>query len=223
VKKTDRFTLFALVWLPLALAQTQPASVGQFTPVTKGVQEGFIEKVMGIAGPAEADQLTEKRRFHLYVLSVAGPVPVLAEIAGAGIGQLENSPREWGQGWDAFGERAESNLAYNAVRQTITYGASALFHEDNRYYSSHKRGVWSRTVYAVRCTTTARRTDGSETFSLSSVAGVLGAGALSSTWGPRSSEGVEGIGRNAGVSFAVTAGFNVVREFLPDLLHRPRF
>jgi hypothetical protein len=33
---------------------------------------------------------------------------------------------------------------------------------------------------------------------------------------------MENIGRNAGVSFGATAGFNIVREFLPDLLHRPR-
>jgi hypothetical protein len=33
---------------------------------------------------------------------------------------------------------------------------------------------------------------------------------------------VGGISRNAGISFATTAAFNVVREFLPDLLHRPQ-
>jgi hypothetical protein len=66
---------------------------------------------MGIVGPSEPSQLTEKKRFHLYLLSVAGPVPLLAEAAGAGFSQWENTPKAWGQGWDAFGERYESNLA----------------------------------------------------------------------------------------------------------------
>jgi hypothetical protein len=208
--------------LPLALAQTGPASASQPNAVTTAGQGYVIEKVMGIVGPSEPSQLTEKKRFHLYVFSVAGPVPLLAEAAGAGISQWENTPKKWGQGWDAYGERYESNLAYNGLRQTITYGTSALFHEDNRYFPSHKQGVWARTGYAVLHTVTARHPDGSQAFSISSVVGVLGASAASSIWGPRSWEGVDGIGRNAGISFAATAAFNVVREFLPDLLHRPQ-
>jgi len=214
-----RSFLLGFVWLPLALAQTGLLPASQPTAVTTNGQERLFDKVMGIAGPAS--QLTEKKRFHLYLLSVAGPVPLLAETAGAGFGQLVTSPKAWGQGWDSFGERAESNLAYNGLRETITYGTSVVFHEDNRYFSSHKHGLWGRTSYAVLSTVTARHPDGRKAFSFSSVGGVLGASALSSVWGPRSWEGVKGIGRNAGISFSVTAGFNVVREFLPDLLHRP--
>ena len=157
------------------------------------------------------------------MVSTAGPVPLLGEAAGAGISQWENSPKEWGQGWDAHGERYGSNLAYNAGRQTITYGTSIVFREDNRYFASHKHGFWARTGYAVLSTVTARHPDGRQTFSVSSVTGVVGASAISSIWGPQSWKGIENIGgNNASVSFAATAGFNIVREFLPDLLHRPR-
>jgi hypothetical protein len=211
----------ALVWLPLALAQTGPTA-GQPTAVAAKEQRDLLDKVMGIVDPAEPSGLTEKKRFDLYVVSVAGPVPILAEFAGAGLSQWENAPKAWGQGWGAFEERAESNLAYNGLRETITYGASIAFHEDNRYFPSHKQGLQRRTGYAILSTVTARHPDGTQAFSVSSVAGVLGASALASIWGPRSWEGVEGIGRNAGISFAFTAGFNVVREFLPDLLHRPK-
>jgi hypothetical protein len=217
-----RSIILGFAWLPLALAQTEPPSASQPPAVSTAGQGYLLDKVMGIVSPSEPRQLTEKKRFHLYVLSVAGPVPLLAEAAGAGFSQWENTPQKWGQGWDAFGERYESNLAYNGLRQTITYGTSMLLHEDNRYFSSHKHGVWARTGYAVLRTVTAQHPDGRQAFSVSSVAGVLGASAASSIWGPRSWEGVDGIARNAGVSFAATAAFNVVREFLPDLLHRPQ-
>jgi hypothetical protein len=65
--------------------------------------------------------------FDLYVISVVGPVPILAEVVGAGLGQWENSPKEWGQGWSAFGERIESSLAYNGIRETISYGPQSCF------------------------------------------------------------------------------------------------
>ena len=122
-----------------------------------------------------------------------GPVPLLGEVVGASLGQWDNSPKEWGQGWGAYAERLESNLAYNGVRQTITYGTSALFHEDNRYFVSHKHGVWARTAYAVRRTVTAQHPDGHEAFSISSVAGVVGASAAVSVWGPDSWKGLDGI------------------------------
>jgi hypothetical protein len=211
-----RSILLAFVWLPWA-----PAFAFQTAAPASANHADIIDKVLGIVGPAEPSQLTEKKRFQLYVVSTAGPVPLVAEAAGAGISQWQNSPKEWGQGWGAYGERYGSNLAYNAIRGTITYGTSIVFREDDRYFASQKHGFWARTGYAVRSTVTARHPDGRQTFSVSSVTGVLGASAISSIWGPRSWQGVEGIGQNAGISFAATAGFNIVREFLPDVLHRP--
>jgi hypothetical protein len=211
-----RSILIAFVCLPWA-----PAFAFQAAAPTAAKHEDIIDKVMGIVGPSEPDQLTEKKRFHLYVVSVAGPVPLVGEAVGAAISQWENSPKEWGQGWGAYGERYGSDLAYNAVRQTITYGTSVVFREDNRYFASRKHGFWPRTGYAILSTVTARHPDGRRTFSFSGVTGVFGASAISSIWGPRSWKGIENIGENAGISFAATAGFNIVREFLSDFRHRP--
>src|SRR5258705_1245526 len=208
--------ILAFAWLPLA-----PVFAFQSPTPAAVHNENIIDRVLGMVGPTEPSNLTEKKRFHLYVVSAAGPVPLLGEAAGAALNQWENTPKEWGQGWSAYGERYGSNLAYNAVRQTITYGTSAVFHEDNRYFASHKHGFWARTGYAVLCTVTARHPDGRQTFSVSSVTGVIGASAISSIWGPPSWKGMENISGNAGISFASTAGFNIVREFLPDLLRRP--
>jgi len=220
------------LWLAFLAITCSPAAFSQdprtfVNPAASNVKKAataaekhLIETVMGVVGPDETT-LTERRRFHLYLMSTVGPVPILAEAAGAGIGQWQNSPKEWGQGWGAYGERFGSNLAYNGVRGTITYGTSILFHEDNRYFASHKHGLWARAAYAVRSTITAQHPDGRTTFSVSSVTGVVGASAISSMWGPDSWKGVGNISRNAGISFGATAGFNLVREFLPDFLHRP--
>lgn len=182
----------------------------------------LIDKVLGMVGPSEPTQLTEKARFHLYLVYAAGPLPLLGEAAGAGISQWADKPPEWGQGWGAYGERYGSNLAYNGVRQTITYGLSIPFHEDNRYFASGRHGLWGRTGYAVRSSFTARRPDGRQHFSVSSVSGIVGASTISSIWGPESWKGADNIAKNAGISFGVTIAFNIVREFLPDILHRPR-
>jgi len=220
--KMSRLVALAFLWLPLAWSQTTVEPTAQPAGIATKDHPDLVDKLLGIAGPAEPTELTQKKRFQLFAVSVVGPVPVLAEAAGAAVGQWANSPKEWGQGWDAFGKRAENDLEYNGVRQTIAYGTSILFHEDNRYFASHKHGFWNRTGYAFLSTVTARHPDGRETLSISTVAGVFGAAGISSVWGPPSLGGVRGIGENAGISFGCTALFNVVREFLPDVLHRPQ-
>jgi hypothetical protein len=108
------------------------------------------------------------------------------------------------------------------VRQTVSYGVAEAFHEDYRYFGSEEQSAWRRVRHALIYSFMARHADGSYRFSIASVAGVVGASGISSIWGPRSWQGAGNIGQNAGLSFASTAGFNVIREFLPDILGRPR-
>jgi hypothetical protein len=179
-----------------------------------------LDKTLALVGPAASPP--HKEQFGEFVRSTIGPVPLMGEALGAAIGQWMNAPKEWGQGWDAFAKRFGSNLAYNGIRQTITYGGSLVLDEDSRYFASGRTGFWPRTRHALVSTFTARHTDRRVSFSYSSTAGVIGASAISSTWGPDAWRGPGKIAKNAGISFASTAAFNVVREFLPDILRRPR-
>jgi len=226
--RTLRLMVFAVAWLPPAFSQVSTPFVNPAPPTSVAApavtprEMDLIDKVLGMVEPFQPSHLTEKDRFQQYLLSAGGPVPLFGEAAAAGISQGTNSPPEWGQGWGAFGERYGSNLAYNGVRQTITYGVSIAFHEDTRYFASRSHTIWGRTGYALLSTFTARHPDGRQSFSVSSVSGVIGASAISSIWGPDSWKGVHNIADNAGISFGTTAALNIVREFLPDLLRRPR-
>ena len=214
--------LMRLIFLLLSLSLPVAPVFAQPPLAAPTERDTTLDKIFGMVAPSEPSQLTEAKRFHLYLLSTGGPIPILGEAIGAGVSQWENSPEEWGQGWNAYGERLGSNLAYNGIRQTITYGTSVVLHEDNRYFASHKNGFWARTGYAALSTVVAEHPDGSRVFSVSAVTGIIGASAISSIWGPPSWKGVGNIADNAGISFLTTAGFNIVREFLPDVLHRHR-
>jgi hypothetical protein len=218
---------FAALLLPLmiapfaSVAQTRNNADRMAIPAPPP-PSGAWNAIYSLIGPAPANAPARPERFSEYVLSTVGPVPLLGEAAGAGIGQWMNAPKEWGQGWNAFGKRYWSNLAYNGVRQTITYGGSLALGEDTRYFACRCSGFWARTGHALASTFTARHRGGSNSFSFSSTAGVIGAAAISSMWGPPSWKGAGNIAENAGISFASTAALNVVREFLPDIFHRPR-
>jgi hypothetical protein len=167
--------------------------------------------------PANPTPLTQRRRFQQYVMNTIGPVPIAGSAASAGISQWNNTPKEWEQGWGAYGKRYASSFGFNAVRQTTSYGLSIPLHEDNRYFASTKKRVWPRTLHALSGAFTARHPDGRTTFSFSATTGVLSASAISSMWLPSSRKGVGDMAIRAGFSFASTTAFCLVREFLPGI------
>jgi hypothetical protein len=217
-----RLAAVILFCSPLAFPQAAQDSAERAAPANYyASRPTFADKILAMVGPASPAQLTQREQFELYLLSVGGPVPLIGEAGGAAIGQWLNQPAEWGQGWGAFGKRYGGNLAYNGIRQTIAYGGWLALKEDTRYFASNRRGFLPRARHALISTFTARKPDGRDVFSISATAGVIGASAISSIWGPPSWKGAGNIAGNAGISFASTAGFNLIREYLSDILHRP--
>jgi len=200
-----------LICLPCVFGQTAPPN-----------KPDLLDTILVMAGTSEPVDMTAKQKFRNYLLSIGGPAPLIAEAASAGLSQWGNNPREWGQGWGAYGQRFGSALAYNGIRQSILYGLSVPLHEDCRYFPSKAHGFFPRAGHALVSGFIAKHPDGRQRFSFSDIAAVGGAAAISSMWGPSSWKGAGNIAQTAGVSFASTAAFNVFREFAPDILHRPR-
>jgi hypothetical protein len=146
----------------------------------------------------------------------------VGEAAGAGIGQARNSPWEWGQGGGGYAHRFWNNMAYNGVRQTISYGVSELVHEDNRYFASNKPTIPGRIGYVLISPVTARRRNGHRAFSISAFSGLVGASSISLAWAPPSWHHAGQVGRNFAWSYAGTAGINAVREFMPGIMRHFR-
>jgi hypothetical protein len=144
-----------------------------------------------------------------------GPLAWTSGAVSAGIGQWRNTPHEWEQGARGFGLRYGSGFATHVTRETITFAASTLLHEDNRYFRSQKSGTGARLKYAIFSTFLARRDDGTRRFSYSRIGGMFGSAMISRTWQPQSTGGVQDGFMNFGTQVGVVAGLNVVREFMP--------
>jgi hypothetical protein len=187
-------------------------------PLTWGQDRGILANVAGLLAPAERTPLTSKQRFRDYMMGAVGPVPVFSAAAGAGLSQAIDSPAEWGQGAGGYGTRLANNLAYSAVRNTLTFGVSAALHEDNRYFASENRAFGRRLLHALTSPAIAHKDGGMAAVSASSLFGIAGASALSRTWAPGSWQGMDNVGRSIGFTYAGMAGLNVAREFVPDIL-----
>ncbi len=172
------------------------------------------------AAPLVYVPMTQSERARHYVKSMFSLESVARSATGAGVRQWTNTPPEWGQGADGYAKRFAHSFGENMVRQTITYGIADALDEDNRYFRSERTGFGSRTTYAVESTFLARRPDGTRKVSYSRIIGLVATAFISRTWQPPSLRGPGHAMGSLGTAVGTEVGFNMVREFLPGLLHR---
>jgi hypothetical protein len=164
--------------------------------------------------------MTRYERLGNYVSGLASYESVVTAAAGGGLAQASNTPKEWGGGAEAYGKRVGNVFAQHVIRGTLEYGISSALHEDNRYFASGETGFLRRTKYALMSTFLARHDNGSRSFSFSRVGGSAGAAFISREWQPPSTTSA-GDGATAfGLNMVSQVGFNVFREFWPDMKRR---
>jgi hypothetical protein len=168
--------------------------------------------------PPAYTPITDSERLHNYLMGMVGPMTWVTGAASAGWGLLRDRPEEWGQGARGFGLRMGSGFAQRITRETLTFGASSLLHEDNRYIRSTETTNGARIEYALASTFLARKEDGNRRFSFSRIGGMAGSSLISRAWQPVSTGSMKSAGVNFSISLAFAAGFNVAREFLPKKL-----
>jgi hypothetical protein len=215
------FSYAACVIAAVGSACAQPAvepatEVGAPAPADSSI----LVKALELATPSPYTRLTPKESFHLYVRDSIGLAPDLGEAASAGISQLMNSPKEWGQGAAGYGRRLANNVAYNIVRNTLTYGISIPTHEDTRYFASDKSSAGGRIAHALLSPVTARHPDGKDVFSYSNTSGIVGANLIALAWAPPSWRTPGSFATGLIWSYAGTAALNLVREYVPDLIRK---
>jgi len=171
------------------------------------------------AAPAPAT-LAQRERLRAYLKRLISPEVLLRSAVGAGFGQLRDVPPEWGEGALGFGRRFGSAYAEHLVRETLLFGSTSALHEHDRYIRSGETRFGKRLKYALESSFLARHEDGTRQFAFAKVGSYMGASLISRTWQPPSSSGLAYAGVDFAVSMSVSAGFDVAREFLPDLFHR---
>lgn len=166
---------------------------------------------------SEFTPMTSSERLRQYMLSLTSTESVFRAASSAGIRQAENSPKEWGGGAEGYGFRVGDAFAQHVIRGTLQYGVSAMLHEDNRYFHSGETGFFRRAKYAVKSTFMARHDNGQQYLSASRLSGAVGTSFISRVWQPRSTNSAGDGAVRLGVSLGTDAGYNVLREFWPDL------
>lgn len=208
--------------LPCSMAQT-PSSVGDANRAAppSEIPANAPAGSTAAALPSPYRPMTQDERFRYYVKHMFSAESVFRSAAGAAILQGTDTPAEWGQGAEGYGRRFANSYAQHIMRSTLTYGAAAVLHEDNRYFLSGESRLWPRLKYAIASEFLARRDDGTRRISFSKIGGVVATAFISREWQPPSTGGAVNGASAMGTAFGVEIGFNVAREFFPKIFHTP--
>jgi hypothetical protein len=204
---------------PLA-AQNQDSSITEQepSPSFKGID--YLFNYLNMAGTTKAQDfhpMSQKERAQLYFKTMINPIGFVKAGFSAGIDQWNDKPEEWEQGASGYGKRFANIEGQYAIQRTVTFGLSCVFHEDNRYFNSGKKGFWPRTTYAVGSGILARHDNGKLYFSVSQSGGVAAGAFLSRLWQPPSQDSAGDGAVSFGITTAGNMGFGMMKEFLPDL------
>ena len=165
--------------------------------------------------------LVLRDKFILFVRDSFDPVTFLAAGFDAGLDQAQKHDPSFGQGMAGYGKRVGANYVDQAsVRFFKDFAYSSIFHEDPRYYRLMHGSTGRRFLHAVEHAFVARRDNGNRTFNFSEWLGTVSAIALSNTYHPGNQRGFAPAARQASYSVAEDIGFDVLREFWPEIARK---
>ncbi len=168
----------------------------------------------------KAPPFSVQKKFDYRVVQSFGFRAFAGAALGASLGQLRDTPREWGQGFSGFATRYGSSFGTNLSRQSMGFGLESLLHEDPRYFPSEEKGFRARIKNVLLQTLVARKDGSGERFAYARIISAMGTGQLVNAWQPESTGSVkDGVFRGL-IMLSGDAGYNFLQEFFPFV--RPR-
>ena len=187
----------------------------------KGTLTGHTVDANGLIEVVAGDPvcpLTARDKFLHFGRDAISPLTFVGAAAAAGISQAINSEPAFGQGGRAYIRRFGAAVADTESRRFFAdFVFPAVLHEDPRYFRKAQGGAGARMGYAITRLLVTRRDSGARGFNFSEVLGTLASAGLSNAYLRERERTASKTMQRAGVSFAVDAGFNLLREFLPDI------
>jgi hypothetical protein len=160
-------------------------------------------------------------RFLLFVEDSIDPLTFLSAGFDAGTDQASNRDSAFGQGGSGYAKRFGADLADRVSSQFFKdFAYPAMFSEDPRYYRLGHGGARRRLVHAAEHLVIAHHADGTRMFNYSQWLGTGSAVALSNLYHPGNERGAGAMARRVGYGFAGSMGFDVLREFWPEIARK---
>lgn len=196
-----------------AVGSTEEIARQQVEVAEKQRVLGFIPNFY-VVYDHNAVPLTPKLKFRLAAKTSTDPVTFLGTAFVASVDHASNTPN-YGQGWDAYGQRMGANYA-NGLTDIMIGGAilPSILRQDPRYFYKGTGTKKSRTLYALRTPFVCKGDNGHWQPNYSSLGGYLASGAISNVYYPPSNRGPGLVFANTFVDIAADMANGLIQEFL---------
>jgi hypothetical protein len=162
------------------------------------------------------DRLSSGQKFELFVDNSISVNAITWSALGSAVGQADNSPTGYGQGWDGYGKRFGSSLARGASGEFFgTFVIASALHEDPRFYAEINPGFFHAVKYSVKHVFIMRSDDGRDVIAWSRLGGPLLAEGLANAYWPDQNRTAGDTLFRFGLDLASRAGGNMLREYWP--------
>jgi hypothetical protein len=159
-----------------------------------------------------------KDKFILFVRDSVDPVVFLGAGFNAGISQAQNDDPTFGLGIRGYAKRYAASYGDQAnFRFFKDFAYPSIFREDPRYYRLAHGSGGKRFLHAVEHVVVAHTDHGNQMFNVSEWLGTVSAVSLSNVYHPGNKRGVTPTVENVGISFASDIGYDLLREFWPEI------
>jgi hypothetical protein len=182
---------------------------------------GVVPIYNAVEVPHRFIPLSPKGKFKIAAEDSFDPYTWVINGIYAGAEQLNRQDREFGQGAAGYAKRYGALFADQAISTYFTEAfLPVLFHEDPRYFRRGEGNAWKRAGYAVTRVLITRIDSGGRRFNTSEILGNAAGAAAGSLYHAPSERGADEIAERFVLSVISDAGFNVLKEFWPDMRHK---
>lgn len=166
----------------------------------------------------ELPALTSGQKFRLATAGVFDWAAYPFNGTLSAIAQAKNDPKEWGQGWDAYGKRFGQSFADNSIGTYMTTAVfPSLLREDPRYYQLGKGGFGRRAYHAMNRLFVTRTDSGHDRFNYSESIGNAVAAGISNIYHVPSDRTAARNASTFGFLILYDGLSNELKEFWPDI------
>jgi hypothetical protein len=176
---------------------------------------------------ASTEPLSTGQKFQLFVDNSISVHTVTWAILGSAVGQADDSPTGYEQGWGGYGKRFGSSLARQSSSQFFgTFILASALHQDPRFYPEVRPSFFHAVKYSVQRVFVTRSDDGPDVPNWSGMTGPLLSEGLANVYWPDRNRTVGDTFFRYGLDLATKAGGNMLREYWPvfygKIRHAPR-
>jgi hypothetical protein len=178
---------------------------------------GIIPNYRTAPSLTDSEPLTRREKFKIATEDSVDPGTFILAGLSAGVAQLTNANRSFGQGAAGHGKyfgTAYGDLAIGNYMTEAIY--PSLLHQDPRYFRRGSGSGWSRFRYAVGQIIWTHRDSGDTQFNYSELIGSSTSVAITNAYYSDNRTASDAVSK-LGIQVGFDAAANVLKEFWPDL------